>query len=173
VRALSTLAEKEVVEEYLDCVSHEQDWNPRYDIAPSLPVPVIRQHPKELVRQLSLMRWGLFPSWAKDSSAAASMINARSKTAATKPAFRDALKSRRCMIPADGFYEWMRTGKSKQPYCFEVNEGELFAFAGIGDRWRDASGKWVKTVRSFDPGHDPKPALRCPADAVLSGEHAD
>lgn len=119
------------------------------------------------------MRWGLFPSWAKDSSAAASMINARSKTAATKPAFRDALKSRRCMIPADGFYEWMRTGKSKQPYCFEVNEGELFAFAGIGDRWRDASGKWVKTVRSFDPGHDPKPALRCPADAVLSGGHAD
>lgn len=91
------------------------------------------------------MRWGLFPSWAKDSSAAASMINARSKTAATKPAFRDALKSRRCMIPADGFYEWMRTGKSKQPYCFEVNEGQLFAIAGIWDRWKDPSGNWVKT----------------------------
>jgi putative SOS response-associated peptidase YedK len=73
------------------------------------------------------------------------MINARSETAATKPAFRDALKSRRCLIPADGFYEWMRTGKAKQPYCFKVNDGELFAFAGLWDRWKDPSGNWVKT----------------------------
>jgi putative SOS response-associated peptidase YedK len=73
------------------------------------------------------------------------MINARSETAATKPAFRDALKSRRCLIPADGFYEWSRTGKSKQPYCFEVNNGELFAFAGLWDGWKDASGQWIKT----------------------------
>jgi len=91
------------------------------------------------------MRWGLIPSWAKDSSAAASMINARPETAATKPAFRDALKSRRCLIPADGFYEWKRMGKTKQPYCFEVNEKELFAFAGLWDRWSDANGKWIKT----------------------------
>jgi len=72
------------------------------------------------------------------------MINARSETAATKPAFRDALKYRRCLIPADGFYEWARTGKAKQPYCFEVNGGELFAFAGLWDRWKDPSGNWVK-----------------------------
>ena len=91
------------------------------------------------------MRWGLVPSWAKDSSAAAKMINARSETASTKPAFRDALKSRRCLIPADGFYEWMRTGKAKQPYCFEVDDGELFAFAGLWDRWKDASGNWIRT----------------------------
>ena len=91
------------------------------------------------------MRWGLIPSWAKDSSVAAGMINARSETAATKPAFRDALRSRRCLIPADGFYEWMRTGKAKQPYCFEVNDGELFAFAGLWDRWKDPSGQWVKS----------------------------
>jgi putative SOS response-associated peptidase YedK len=94
---------------------------------------------------LSLVRWGLIPSWAKDQSAAAQMINARSETAATKPAFRDALKSRRCLIPADGFYEWSRTGEAKQPYCFEVNEGKLFAFAGIWDRWKDPSGSWVKS----------------------------
>jgi putative SOS response-associated peptidase YedK len=106
---------------------------------------VIRQHPTEPVRQLSLMRWGLIPSWAKDSSVAARMINARSETAGTKPAFRDALKSRRCLIPADGFYEWKRDGKSKRPYCFEVNEGELFAFAGLWDRWKDPSGNWIKT----------------------------
>jgi putative SOS response-associated peptidase YedK len=73
------------------------------------------------------------------------MINARSETADTKPAFRDAMKSRRCLIPADGFYEWMRTGKTKQPYCFEVNGGELFAFAGLWERWRDSSGQWVKS----------------------------
>jgi hypothetical protein len=73
------------------------------------------------------------------------MINARSEKAATKPAFRDALTSRRCLIPADGFYEWQRTGKAKQPYCFEVNAGELFAFAGLWNRWKDPSGQWVKS----------------------------
>jgi putative SOS response-associated peptidase YedK len=73
------------------------------------------------------------------------MINARAETAATKPAFRDALKSRRCLIPADGFYEWMRTGKAKQPHCFEVNEGKLFAFAGLWEGWKDPSGQWVKS----------------------------
>lgn len=78
-------------------------------------------------------------------SGAASMINARSETAATKPAFRDALKSRRCLVPADGFYEWQRTGKAKQPFCFEVNEGSLFAFAGLWDRWKDPSGTWIKS----------------------------
>jgi putative SOS response-associated peptidase YedK len=73
------------------------------------------------------------------------MINARSETASMKPAFRDALKCRRCLIPADAFYEWKRIGKPKQPYCFEVNEGELFAFAGIWDLWKDASGNAVET----------------------------
>src|ERR1022692_3738627 len=135
---------KQLVEEYF-ATTGDEDWVPRFNVAPTQPVPVIRQNPKEPIRELSLMRWGLVPSWAKDSSVAASMINARSETAATKPAFRDALKSRRCLIPADGFYEWMRTGKAKQPYCFEVNEGELFAFAGLWDRWRDASGEWVKS----------------------------
>ena len=136
---------KQLVEEYFDSVSDEQDWNPRYNIAPTQPIPVIRQHPKEPVRELSLMRWGLIPSWAKDASGAARMINARSETARTKPAFRDAMKSRRCLIPADGFYEWMRMEKTKQPYCFEVNEGELFAFAGLWDRWKDPNGQWVKS----------------------------
>ena len=137
---------KQIIEEHFDSVSGEEDWSPRYNVAPTQPIPVIRQHPQEPIRQLSLMRWGLIPSsWAKDSSVAASMINARSETAATKPAFRDALKSRRCLMPADGFYEWMRTGKAKQPYCFEVGQGELFAFAGIWDRWKDPSGQWVKS----------------------------
>ena len=91
------------------------------------------------------MRWGLIPSWAKDMSGAALMINARAETAATKPAFRDPLSHRRCLLPADGFYEWKRTGKTKQPYCFEVDGGELFAFAGLWDRWKDPSGQWIKS----------------------------
>jgi putative SOS response-associated peptidase YedK len=136
---------KQVVEEYFDTASGEEDWTPRYNIAPTQPIPVIRQHPKEAVRELSLVRWGLIPSWAKDSSGAARMINARSETASTKPAFRDALKFRRCLIPADGFYEWQKAGRARQPYCFEVNAGELFAFAGLWEGWRDPSGKAVET----------------------------
>jgi putative SOS response-associated peptidase YedK len=136
---------KQLVEEHFDAISGDEDWGPRYNIAPTQPVPVIRQNPRKAVREPSLVRWGLIPSWAKDAPAAARMINARSETAAAKPAFRDALKSRRCLVPADGFYEWSRAGKTKQPYCFEVNEGELFAFAGIWDRWKDPTGKWVET----------------------------
>jgi putative SOS response-associated peptidase YedK len=144
---------KQIVEEHF-AASGEEDWNPRYNIAPTQPVPVIRPNPREPVRELSLVRWGLILSWAKDSSIAAKMINARSETASTKPAFRDALKSRRCLIPADGFYEWMRMGKTKQPYCFEIGEGELFAFAGLWDRWKDASGKSVETCSILTTAQD-------------------
>ena len=136
---------KQILEEYFDTAPWDDDWNPRYNIAPTQPVPVIRQHPKEPVRQISLMKWGLIPNWARDASIATSTINAKSETAATRPAFRDPLKFRRCLIPADGFYEWKRSGTSKQPYCFEVNEGELFSFAGLWDGWKDSSGSWIKT----------------------------
>jgi putative SOS response-associated peptidase YedK len=136
---------KQIVEAHFSSASGEEDWNPRYNIAPTQPVPVIRQNPKEPRRELSLFRWGLIPSWASDSSGAARMINARSETVGSKPAFGDALKRRRCLIPADGFYEWVRVGKTKQPYCFEVGCAELFAFAGIWDRWKDPSGNCVTT----------------------------
>jgi putative SOS response-associated peptidase YedK len=161
---------KQVVEEYFGTVSGDEEWSPRYNIAPTQPILVIRQNPKEPVRELSLVRWGLIPSWAKDPSVAVKMINARSETAATKPAFRDALKSRRCLIPADGFYEWAKTAKGKQPYCFEVNDGELFAFAGLWDRWKDASGKTVDTCSILtttpnavtSPVHDRMPVILDP-----------
>jgi putative SOS response-associated peptidase YedK len=98
------------------------------------------------------------------------MINARSETAGTKPAFRDAMKSRRCLIPADGSYEWMRTAKAKQPYCFEVNDGELFAFAGLWERWKDPSSNSVETcsILTTTPNavtsavHDRMPAILDP-----------
>jgi len=136
---------KEIIEQYFESAPWDDDWTPRYNIAPIQPVPVLRQHPNKPVRELALMKWGLIPHWAKEPSIATSTINAKSETAATKPAFRDPLKFRRCLIPADGFYEWRRTGASKQPYCFEVNGGELFAFAGLWDGWKDASGNWIKT----------------------------
>jgi putative SOS response-associated peptidase YedK len=136
---------KQIIEEQFETQPWDDDWSPRYNIAPTQPVPVIRQNPKEPVRELSLMRWGLIPHWAKDSSGAAGMINARSETASTKPAFRDPLKFRRCLMPADAFYEWKRTGASKQPYCFEVNEGEWFAFAGLWEGWKNAEGQWIKS----------------------------
>jgi hypothetical protein len=143
---------KQIIEEHFDCGSDEPDWAPRYNIAPTQPVAVIRQNPTEPVRDLSLMRWGLIPSWSKDPSAAARMINARAETAATKPAFSDALKSRRGLIPADGFYEWVRTGKAKQPYCFEVN------VKGNCSRSRESgiAGRPERTVGQvlFDPDND-------------------
>ncbi|MGA8437734.1 MAG: SOS response-associated peptidase [Candidatus Sulfotelmatobacter sp.] len=135
---------KQLVEEYFDS-GGEDDWTPRYNVAPTQPVPIIRQNPKEPRRELSLVRWGLIPWWAKDPSGAAKMINARSETAASNPAFRDALKLRRCLIPADGFYEWKPDGKARQPYCFEVNEGKLFAFAGIWETWKDLDRKALET----------------------------
>ena len=166
---------KQIIEEHFDSVSGEEDWVPRYNIAPTQPVPIIRQHPKEPRREMSLVRWGLIPSWAKDASGAAMMINARSETAATKPAFRDALAVRRCLVPADGFYEWVRSGKTKQPYCFEVNDGELFAFAGLWERWKDASGQWIKScsILTTTPNavtsavHDRMPVILDPSNYDL------
>jgi putative SOS response-associated peptidase YedK len=163
---------KQLVEEHFESGPWEEDWSPRFNIAPTQPIPVIRQNPKEPVRELASMRWGLIPAWAKHSSVAAQMINARSETAATKPAFRDALKSRRCLIPADGFYEWVRTAKVKQPYCFEVNDGELFAFAGLWDRWKDPTGQWIKScsILTTTPNavtsavHDRMPVILDPDD---------
>jgi putative SOS response-associated peptidase YedK len=136
---------KQLLEEYFDTAPWEEEWTPRFNIAPTQTVPVIRQHPKEPVRQVSLMKWGLIPHWSKNASIAASTINAKSETATTKPAFRDPLKFRRCLIPADGFYEWKRTAKANQPFCFEIDDGELFAFAGLWDGWKDAGGNWIKT----------------------------
>jgi putative SOS response-associated peptidase YedK len=136
---------KQLIEAYFDTAPWDDDWSPRYNIAPTQFVPVIRQHPKEPVRQLSLMKWGLIPNWARDPSMVGSTINAKSETAARKPAFRDPLKFRRCLIPADGFYEWKRKRAAKQAYCFQLNDGELFAFAGLWDGWKNAAGRWIRT----------------------------
>ena len=147
-------------------------WQPRYNIAPTDRVPAIRQDAREPKRKISLMRWGLIPSWAKDISIGARMINARADTAAEKPAFREALLRRRCLVPADGFYEWKKLEKSKQPYCLTLADNDVFAFAGIWDRWKDPQAGWIKSfsILTTEPNrlarevHDRMPAILDPGD---------
>jgi putative SOS response-associated peptidase YedK len=91
------------------------------------------------------MQWGLIPSWSKEPRATFSPINARSETVTTSPVFRGPFKSRRCLVPASGFYEWQQTGQGKQPFCIRLKGGELFAFAGLYDVWRDAEGNELYT----------------------------
>ncbi len=124
---------------------NDVEWDPRYNLAPTQDIVTVRQDARAPQRVLSLMRWGLIPSWSKDAAIAARMINARSETAADLPAFRDSLRSRRCLIPADGFYEWQKVGKGKQPYCFTLVDGGIFSFAGLWDRWRSPEGRIIET----------------------------
>ncbi len=116
--------------------------SPRYNIAPSQSVPaILNQAP----RQLQLVRWGLIPSWAKDPTIGYRMINARAETLAVKPAFRRPLQRQRCLIPADGFYEWQRLGTRKVPHWITLTSGEVFAFAGLWDTWMDPKTKVAVT----------------------------
>jgi putative SOS response-associated peptidase YedK len=135
---------REALKEYFGAET-DVEWSPRYNIAPTDQIPTVRQNRTRPMRELSLMRWGLIPYWAKDDGIGASTINARSESAATSPAFRDALKLRRCLIPADGFYEWKKLPKLRQPYCFAMKDDSIFAFAGIWDRWKDPEGKMVES----------------------------
>lgn len=111
------------------------DYPPRYNIAPSQPVAAITASP-EAGRRLEHFQWGLIPSWAKDPKIGYKMINARAETVAEKPSFRTALKRRRCLILADGFYEWQRTDDGKIPMYIRLKSGEPFAFAGLYEFWK-------------------------------------
>jgi putative SOS response-associated peptidase YedK len=109
------------------------DLSPRYNIAPSQSVATVLQKSE---RKLKWMQWGLIPSWAKDSKIGYKLINARAETISEKPAFRSAFKSRRCSIVADGFYEWQKVEKRKQPYYFQRQDEKPFAFAGLWEIWQ-------------------------------------
>jgi putative SOS response-associated peptidase YedK len=115
-------------------------WTPRYNIAPTQEVLVVVQDPTTARRQARRHRWGLIPSWAKDLAIGNQLINAQAETAATKPAFRVAFKKRRCLILADGFYEWKKEGRHKQPFHFRLRDGRPFAFAGLWEHWEGAEG---------------------------------
>jgi putative SOS response-associated peptidase YedK len=119
--------------------------SPRYNIAPSQPVAAIRATPAGSGRELALLRWGLIPSWSKDPAIGSRLINARAETVREKPSFRNAFRRHRCLIPANGFYEWQRQERGKQPYFVRMRNERLFAFAGLWDRWEDPDKGGIET----------------------------
>jgi putative SOS response-associated peptidase YedK len=146
--------------------------NPRYNIAPTQLVVVLRLDDGQ--RSIREMRWGLIPSWAQDARIGNSLINARPETVASKPAFRSAFKSRRCLIPTTGFYEWtpLPGVKKKQPMHIRLKDGEPFALAGLWERWKDEGGATVESCTIITteanelirPIHDRMPVILAPND---------
>lgn len=116
-------------------VPEDVGFKPRYNIAPTQAVAAVRNAPQNSHRELWLLHWGLIPSWAKDHTIGNRMINARSETVAEKPSFRNAFKRRRCLILSDGFYEWVKVGKAKQPHHITLQGGRPFVFAGLWEHW--------------------------------------
>lgn len=178
----------QIVAQIFRAAMPSQDWPPRYNIAPTQCVPVIRQRASRgdeppSARTLDLLRWGLVPFWSKDpgsggrgGAAAGGMINAKSETAAEKPAFRHAFQRQRCLVPADSFFEWKTLdARTKQPYLIRRRDRQPFAFAGIWDRWRSRERAQDSVIESFtilttDPNdlvrdvHDRMPVIIHPDD---------
>jgi len=151
-------------------LEEKPDLEPRYNIAPSQPVPVIRVISSR--RELSMLRWGLIPFWAKDPKIGYKMINARSESVGEKPAFRSAFRQRRCLILADGFYEWDRSKKPKRPYLFRMKDEKPFAFAGLWEHWQGAEGDTIEscTILTTD-ANDLVAALHDRMPVILSPGH--
>jgi putative SOS response-associated peptidase YedK len=121
------------------------ELGPRFNVAPGQRIATVSVSDEERRSALSLRRWGLVPSWAKDEKIGNRLINARAETAAEKPSFRSALRRRRCLVPADGFYEWAGAKGSKQPYLIGLEGRSLFAFAGLWERWTDPDGETLES----------------------------
>lgn len=154
-----------------------EEFAPRYNIAPTQPVAYLRDlqvrgATPTVQRELTYAIWGLVPSWAKDPSIGARMINARAETAAEKPSFRAAMRRRRCLVPASGFYEWKREGKEKQPIYITAQEDPFFAFAGLWESWAGPDGGVLDTctILTTEPNtlmseiHNRMPVIIAPED---------
>jgi len=146
----------------------------RYNVAPTQKILAVRQ--SATGREMTFFKWGLVPAWAKDTSMGARLINARSETVREKPSFREAFKRRRCVIPADGFYEWRREGSKKQPFFFRMRDERPFGFAGLWERWemegRDQAinSCTILTTEANEvlrPMHDRMPVILHPDDYSL------
>jgi putative SOS response-associated peptidase YedK len=176
-RFVSARKRAELLEEFAverDAVAADRE--PDYNVAPTKRIYAVLNRGEE--RELRLVRWGLVPSWAKDTSGGARLINARSETVAVKPAFRAAFARRRCLIPADGYYEWQTEGKAKQPFYIYRTDGGILAFAGLYELWRNAqvpedhedawywSGTIITTDATDEIGkiHDRTPMVIAPDD---------
>ncbi|MFH1216492.1 MAG: SOS response-associated peptidase [Pseudomonadota bacterium] len=118
---------------------------PRYNITPGTDIAVVRHISGSNARELVMLKWGLIPFWAKDKKIGYKMINARAEGIAGKPAFRAALRHRRCLIPALGFFEWLHTTKSKQPYFIRLKETDILAFAGLWEHWQGEAGEIIES----------------------------
>ena len=169
---LRTLAAE--LAEFFDLIC-DPVWAPRYNIAPTQTVLVVRQALHAPHRESALMRWGLVPSWSK-SLTGPPLFNARSETVAEKPSFRTAFKRRRCLIPADGFYEWQVVSpKQKQPHYITLRGGGPFAFAGLWESWQPPHGPSVESctilttsANSFmQPLHDRMPVILSPDEYTI------
>lgn len=133
--------ETELAQQYeLDPATIQVEMVPRYNVAPTQPVAAIRLGKDKQTRELTFFRWGLVPSWAKDIKIGSRMINARSETVHEKPSFRAAFKRRRCIVPADGFYEWQKTPEGKQPMYIHAQDGKPLSLAGLWEMWHSADG---------------------------------
>ncbi|MEO6201878.1 MAG: SOS response-associated peptidase [Nitrospirales bacterium] len=130
-------------------------FNPRYNIAPSQLVACVRTNLESRQRECTELKWGLVPSWAKDPSIGNTLINARGETVAEKPAFRKAFKHQRCLVLADGYYEWKREGNTKQPYYIRFKDHRGFAFAGLWERWEQSEAKPLESCTLITTGPNP------------------
>ncbi len=166
--------DREKIAEHFD-VTISLDFKPRYNIAPGQEIAVVCHPATSAVREIAMLRWGLVPPWAKDPSIGFKMINARAETISVKPAFREAIQRRRCLIPTTGFYEWRREGKTRTPFCFVMLDGGVFALAGIWERWRDPAGQVLETASILTTApntvmegvHDRMPVILPPASYDL------
>jgi putative SOS response-associated peptidase YedK len=151
------------------------DLTPRYNIAPTQVVPIVRRAPGGAHRELARARFGLLPFWAGKERPRASMINARCETVFSRPAFRTAARERRCLVPADGFFEWRREGRRKAPWYFRLREGRAFAFAGLWERARGPDGEPIESfsILTTVPNdlvrevHDRMPVILAPEQHAL------
>ena len=151
------------------------DMQPRYNIAPTQPVAAVRATRDGSARELVMLQWGLIPFWAKDPTIGARMINARSETAAEKPSFRAAFRRRRCLIVADGFYEWQKQNGAKQPFFIHLRDARPFAFAGLWEHWEGPDDSIIEscTLLTCNPNdflrtvHNRMPVILDPGDYDL------
>jgi putative SOS response-associated peptidase YedK len=143
----------------------QPNFPPRYNVAPTQPIAIVRL--VERKRQFALVRWGLLPSWVKDPKTFTLLINARGESVLDKPAFRNAMRRRRCLIPADGFYEWQQAGDRKRPFFVRPESGQPFAFAGLWETWTGPNGEEIETAaiitttanRTLTPIHERMPVI--------------
>ncbi|QGQ95884.1 SOS response-associated peptidase [Paenibacillus psychroresistens] len=160
-----TVSEDELIARYAAEEPTNRYHTPRFNVAPTNRVPVILND--EGITKIDAFRWGLIPFWAKDTKIGYNLINAKADTVAEKPSFRNAFKQRRCLIPADGFYEWKKNGAEKQPYRILLKDQLIFSMAGLWESWTSPEGEEIKscTIITTNPNelmidiHDRMPMI--------------